>query len=149
MENIFHSPSEKKLKTIQVSDIMSHSPITVDEEISLQSAAHLLTKFRISGLPVVDVNGQLRGVITVADLFEVLKKILTDIDAKKDPGEKWNIRVKDVMSQQLFLIGGHQSLYEAAKIMGEKNIYTLPVVRDGKIIGVIGRRDIIHAIYNF
>ena len=55
-------------------------------------------------------------------------------------------QVKEVMTQPVVSITEGQSLYEAAKIMSEKNIHTLPVCRGGKMVGVIGRRDIIHEI---
>lgn len=147
MHKPFHSAIEKKLKSIQVSDLMSHEPITVDEDISLQSVAHILTKFRISGLPVVDSAGCLKGIITATDLLNRIRKILADIEDKKDPSQEFQIRVKEVMTQPVVAIAEGQSLYEAAKIMSEKNIHTLPVSRGGKMIGVIGRRDIIHVVY--
>lgn len=147
MEKQFHSAIERKLKSIQVSDLMSHEPITVDEDISLQSVAHILTKFRVSGLPVVDSSGTLKGIITATDLLNRIKRILSDIDEQKDPSQEFQIRVREVMTHPVVSIVESQSLYEAAKIMSDKNIHTLPVVRGGKMVGVIGRRDIIHVVY--
>lgn len=149
MENSFHSASEKKLKTVQVGDVMSHYPITIEEDVSVESAAHILMKFRVSGIPVVDSAGGLKGVITAADLFNMLRDILADVDSQKDPASKFQVRVQDLMAKQVYPVSENQSLYEVAKLMCEKNTYTLPVLREGKIVGVIGRRDVIHAVYNF
>jgi len=143
----FHSVVEKKLKSIRTSDVMSHDPVTVDEELTLQSVAHMLTKFRISGIPVVDSGGLLKGIITATDLLNRIKGILSDIDKQKDPSQEFQVRVKEVMTRPVISISENQSLFEAATIMSEKNIHTLPVIRNGKIVGVIGRRDIIHMVY--
>ena len=149
MGNAFYSAYEQRLKSVQVGDVMSRYPVTVEEDISIESAAHILMKFRISGIPVVDSAGALKGVITATDLFNVLHDILVDIDSQKDPTSKFQVRVQDLMAKQVHSVSESQSLYEVAKLMCEKNTYTLPVLRGKEIVGVIGRRDVIHAVYSF
>lgn len=148
MGNAFYSSSEQKLKAVQVGDVMSRDPITIEEDVSIESAAHILMKFRISGIPVVDAAGALKGVVTATDLFNILHDIIADIDSQKDPAVKFQVRVQDLMSKQVCAVSESQSLYEVAKMMCEQNMHTLPVLRAGKIVGVIGRRDVIHAVYS-
>lgn len=147
MEKPFHSVAEQKLKTLLVSDIMSREPVTVDEDISLQSVAHILTKFRISGLPVVDSDGSLKGIITATDLLNTIKAIIARVDRQEDPFRELQVRVKEAMSAPVVTVTETQSLYDAARIMSEKDIHTLPVVRNGKIVGVVGRRDVLHLVF--
>lgn len=141
------SATEHKLKAILAGDIMSRLPITVSEDMPLADAAHYLTKFRISGIPVVDGKGAVVGMLTITDFLDLFKKILGDIDRKKDPARKLAAKVGAIMSRVVYSIREDQTLYDAMKLMDKKNIHTLPVMREDRMVGVIGRRDVLHEIY--
>jgi len=147
MPDRYISATEHKLKATLAGDIMSRLPITVNEEMPLADAAHYLTKFRISGIPVVSAKGGLIGMLTLTDFLDLFKKILKDVEKKKDPAPKLNAKVKAVMSRVVYSIREDQTLYDAMRLMDKRNIHTLPVMREERMVGVIGRRDVLHEIY--
>ncbi|MBU0468165.1 MAG: CBS domain-containing protein [Candidatus Omnitrophica bacterium] len=135
------------LNMIKVKDIMSRFAITTTRETSVTDLAHLLMRFKISGVPVVNSNKEIIGIVTATDLFEVMRNIIEKIkdESEQRVGEK--VFVKDIMTTKVFFASKDASLFEALKLMCDKNIHTLPVVSGKEIIGVIGRRDVINAFY--
>lgn len=142
-------------------ELMSTSVITVKEDLPVKELASLLTEKNISGVPVVDGNGDLCGVVTESDLIDQNKKVhiptvVSILDAfiylespvkmeqemKKIAGST----VKDIYTTDVQTVSPSAGIDEIATIMSEKNIHTLPVVEDGKLLGVIGKRDIIRTI---
>ncbi len=144
MDGMDSIKAEEGLKKILSRDMMSRFAITVKAEESLLKAAHLMTRFKISGLPVVSVTGKIVGIVTSTDLFRVIKESLQD---KKQPGVKRYL-VSAIMSQNVFTVKEDTTLFDIISVVNARNIHTLPVLRGDEIIGVIGRRDILYAYYN-
>jgi CBS domain-containing protein len=142
--------AEEKLKTIKAKDIMSRFAITIRENETVANLAHLMMRFKISGVPVITKNGEICGIITATDLFNLMKDIARDMDSKKkEPENHLSLPVSALMTKDVVTITEETTLYEIMKIMCVKNIHTLPVmvVSVKEIVGVIGRRDIINAFY--
>ena len=142
-------------------DIMSKDVITVGLQTSVSELAEILWKNRISGVPVLDENGDVVSVVTESDLIDQTKKIhiptmisildsviflesskKTEKEIKKMAGNT----VQDICSMELVSVKEDTGLDEIATIMAEKKVHTLPVVQDGKLIGVIGKSDIIRSM---
>ena len=142
-------------------DIMSKDVITVGLQTSVSELAEILWKNRISGVPVLDENGDVVSVVTESDLIDQTKKIhiptmisildsviflesskKTEKEIKKMAGNT----VQDICSMELVSVRKDTGLDEIATIMSEKRVHTLPVVEDGKLVGVIGKSDIIRSI---
>jgi CBS-domain-containing membrane protein len=142
-------------------DIMSKDVITVGLQTSVSELAEILWKNRISGAPVLDENGDVVSVVTESDLIDQTKKIhiptmisildsviflesskKTEKEIKKMAGNT----VQDICSMELVSVKEDTGLDEIATIMAEKKVHTLPVVQDGKLIGVIGKSDIIRSM---
>ncbi|MDE2027133.1 MAG: CBS domain-containing protein [Candidatus Omnitrophica bacterium] len=140
---------EHRSKNVKAKDLMSRFAITIKEGESVMNLAHLMMRFKISGVPVADKNGEICGIATATDLFNLMKKIVIDIDQGKSPLHYSGLRVAEIMTKDVVTITEETSLYEMMKIMCDKNIHTLPVMVISKkeIVGVIGRRDIINAFY--
>ena len=141
------SAEGKAVHEIVARDIMSRFAITIFEDEPLLNAAHLMMRFKISGMPVVARSGEIKGIITATDLFRIMGEIVTkklesglEVDA--------NIMVKNVMTKSVSTIHEETSLIDAIILMWAKKIHTLPVVEDGKITGIIGRRDLLNAFYH-
>lgn len=140
----------KKLKQIRAIDIMSRYAITTTEDASIEDVAHLMMRFKISGMPVLSRAKEMCGIITATDLFNVMGKVINEIEAGREPAEYYKMPVKAFMKTNVITITPETTLYEIMKIMWEKNIHTLPVVvmdNNKEIMGVIGRRDAINACY--
>ncbi len=117
---------------IQVGKIATQNPITVRPEDELRLVAALLTSRKIKGVPVVDDEGRLLGMITQADIVRALAE--GNVDAK----------VKDYMSSPVITIREDEDILKAIRIMNERGIGRLVVVDEaGRLKGIITRTDIL------
>ncbi|HZU71104.1 MAG TPA: CBS domain-containing protein [Ktedonobacteraceae bacterium] len=113
-------------------DIMTRKVCTIQPEASAQEAAQLLYSHRISGAPVVDADGKLIGIITEAD---IISKVNRD-----------GLRVGDIMSHELLVVNEETPVSEIAMLLTERKIKRVPVVENGKLVGIVSRADIVHAV---
>lgn len=145
----------------KASDIMTREVITVTLDTSVQQLALILASNGISGAPVVDSEGLLLGIVTESDLIDQNKKvhiptvvsILDSFFFLESPDKmEQEIRkmagatVADIYSSPAFTVSEDTPIDEIATIMSEKNFHTLPVVTGAKILGIIGKKDIIRTI---
>lgn len=141
--------------------IMTKEVITVGLETGIEELARLLWEKKIGGAPVVDEQQQLLGVVTESDLIDQNKKVhiptvLSILDsmiflespAKLDQEIKkmTGTKVGDIYSPHPVTVSETATLEELATIMADRRIHTLPVVRDGKLVGVIGKSDLIRTL---
>lgn len=110
-------------------EIMSSPPISIGPDDAVIELAALLSKHRISGVPVVDGEGRLLGVATEADVIE-------------RPGD----RVCEVMTGSVATVSEDTPVEEIAACFVRHRIKRVPVVRDGRVVGVVSRADIVRAI---
>jgi CBS domain-containing protein len=144
-----------------VADVMTPEPITVRKTTSLQDAIKLMAQKRISGLPVVDDQDHLIGVISETDLMwketgvdpppyimflDSVIYLQNPTRHNKEIHKALGETVQDVMTDQPISITPDKSLKDAAHLMHDKNIRRLPVVDDHKVIGIITRGDIIRTM---
>jgi CBS domain-containing protein len=142
-------------------DIMTSEVITVRQNATVKELAEILWKNKISGVPVLDDNDTVVSVVTESDLIDQTKKVhiptmislldsviflesskKTEEEIKKMSGNT----VQDICSGDLISVTEETGLDEIATIMSEKNLHTLPVIQDNKLVGVIGKSDIIRSI---
>lgn len=143
---------------MQAKDIMTKEVISTRPETTLDEVARILTENNISGLPVVDEDNRLVGIITEGDLlmkdskvkFPSYINILGGIiyldstaqyieELKKTVAQK----VEELMTEDVIMVNEAANNEEMATLMVEHNINRLPVVRDGKLVGIVSRADII------
>jgi CBS domain-containing protein len=121
---------------ISISDIMSTDLKTVTPTTPIYEALDLLAKNRVSGLPVVDNFNQVVGIITEKDVLRIL--IDKNLDVKK--------LVYDYMSREVICFTEDDDAIDICKFFLRNNIRRVPIVRDGKLVGVVSRRDIVPLI---
>jgi CBS domain-containing protein len=142
-------------------DIMTADVVTVTPETPVQELARILSLHNISGVPVVDSSGALIGVVTENDLIDQTKKlhiptIVTILDSifylenpdkmEKEMKKIAGTTVLDIYSSNPVTVDRETTIDEIATIMAEKSIHTLPVVHENKLVGVIGKKDIIKTL---
>ena len=139
---------------MRVNDVMTAKVLTVSPATSLKEAAAMLARAQISGLPVVDTEGYVVGVLSEGDiLFKELgvasKKSLLErwLEPTQPNGSKAEARtVGEAMSAPAITIGPKRPLAEAAGAMIEHGVKRLPVVDDaGKLVGIVTRADLVRA----
>jgi CBS domain-containing protein len=115
-----------------IRDIMSKIVISIRPEATLLSAVKTLTRHHISGAPVVTTQGEVVGFISEPNLMDVL----FDAEARKAP-------VFEYMSRDVHVVDSRDPIGMAAKMLTIYGIRRLPVVENGRFIGVVTRRDLL------
>jgi CBS domain-containing protein len=110
-------------------DIMTRDIITVSPSMTVKNLALALIKNQISGAPVADKSGKIVGVVSEADLI-----------AKNGKD------VKAIMSKKIISVSEETSVEEIARLMTAHTIKRLPVMKNGAIVGIVSRADIVSAI---
>ena len=142
-------------------DIMTRDVVTVKPETTIEALASLLVKHQISGVPVLDNAGTLYGIVTENDLISQNKRlhiptVVSFLDAAiyLESSKKFEQEVKritattagDICTRKVLTITEDTTLVDIATIMDEKKTHLLPVVRNGKMVGIIGKRDVVKAV---
>src|SRR5579863_2173834 len=145
---------------MRVKDVMTKDVIGVSPKAAVADALDIMTRSRLSGLPVIDEAGSLVGIVSEADFLR-----RAELGTEKPghwlasmflPGRAADIyaraharRVDEIMTTDVATIGENGSLADAVAVMERKRVKRLPVVKDGKVIGMIARADFIHALALF
>ena len=116
-------------------DIMTTHVVAVGLNDTIDHAISLMVKHRISGLPVVDQQGCPLGIVSEFDLLELICE-----------GHPEDDTVSHYMSSGLFGVAEEDSWVHVADMFREKHVRRLPVLRDGKLVGIVTRHDLVHAI---
>ncbi len=141
---------------ISVKDVMTKTVVAVKKDADLDEAARLLSENKISGMPVIDDEQRVIGVISEADLLllmgvkknhtfrDIVRHILGEaVRTKASAGD----RVEQVMSAPALTVGPEEDIRNAALILDTRRIKRLPVVdAKGKLVGLISRADIVRTI---
>lgn len=125
-----------------VKDRMTIDPVTVTPETSFPEAFQLIRERGIRHLPVVDEEGKLIGVVARADLLHATPSTTTTLSVFEMNFLVANLHVREVMSTPPVTVSEDAPLEEAARVLVEKKIGCLPVMRDGELAGLITETDI-------
>jgi CBS domain-containing protein len=140
---------------MKVEDVMSADVVTVGPEAPLKAVAEQLIEHRISGLPVVDDQGEVVGVISEADLL--VKEggstprrpgLIAWLLDSSDPREQLKLEARvagEAMTSPAITVAPYRSIAVAAQTMLDQGINRLPVVRDGRLVGIVSRADLVRA----
>jgi CBS domain-containing protein len=140
---------------MRVSDVMSRTLLSVPPDMPLRDVARLLNEHQISGVPVID-DGVCVGVVSEADLLvKQLGRPLSRrlpiewiIGERHDPNElrrRAATTAREAMTSPAVTISADRPLREAAAIMVDRGVNRLPVVAEGRVIGIITRSDLVRA----
>ncbi|SKA80717.1 CBS domain-containing protein [Paucidesulfovibrio gracilis DSM 16080] len=142
-------------------DIMTINPFTLAPDADVSEAVRLMLENKINGLPVVDQQQQLVGVICQSDLVAQQKKValpsfFTLLDGlfpvtaseemDKEVDKMTALTVEKAMTTDPVHVNEDTPLDEIATLMVEKKLYTLPVVNEGRLVGVVGKEDVLRTL---
>jgi CBS domain-containing protein len=142
-------------------DIMTSNVITVKKETPLTELAKILYEHHINGVPVVDDDGALIGIICESDLIRRDRKLhiptaIAIFDwvlylqgpktLEKEIRRISATTVGDLYTKDVITVSEKTPVEEIATIMSQKRMYTIPVMDGGRLVGVIGKADLIRAL---
>jgi CBS domain-containing protein len=142
-------------------DVMTTDVITVGQDTTVQALAQLLAERGISGAPVVDANGGLIGIVSEGDLLhraeigtarrhrERRRSWWLDhfaSDLARDYVRAHGRTVKDIMSRDVVTVTEDLDLGEVATLLEARRVKRVPVMRDGKVVGIISRANLVRAL---
>ena len=133
-------------------DIMNRKVVTVTRNTSLAVAARLMLDHGINGLPVLDEQGSVVGMVGIRDVLRVPKPSHSEMPILKwerleeKAAELTRTTVGQVMARRVVSVNEDTSVIEVAAIMANKGVHPIPVLRNGQLLGVIGRADIVRVL---
>ena len=143
---------------MKVSDVMTRRVISVSPKADIRDAIELMLKNRISGLPVIDDNSNLVGIVSEADF---LRRAETGTERSRSPWyvaffgpggsatefvRAHGLKVHDVMTREPITVTEGAPLHKAVDLMERHRVKRLPVVRGGKVIGIVTRVNLLRAL---
>jgi len=146
---------------IKAKDIMTTEIITVRPETEIAQAARLLLEKRINGAPVVNAAGKLVGILCQSDLIAQQKSIpipslFTLLDGyipltsskrmDKEVAKIAATKVSEAMTPNPVTVDPDTDIEKVAALMVGKNYHTLPVVDAGKLVGILGKEDVLKTL---
>lgn len=153
---------QRKIKTLMTKDV-----ITVNKDDRLKDVVNILVEKNIGGMPVIDKNKKIVGMISEKDILRSLKtesRTLSMVfpsshalgmtfeesvdyrELKVAMKEVQNTKIEKVMTKDVISVSENITLAEVANIMMENNINRVPVAKNGKLVGIVTRGDIINGL---
>ena len=153
---------QRKIKGIMTKDVITASP-----EDSIKEVVRKLSKNGIGGLPVIDEEKKVLGIVTETDILKALKTKSTKLslvfpsshalgmtfqetsdfrELKDAMNEVKNLHVNQIMSKDVITVTPEATIAEVASIMAQNNINRIPVVKNNKLVGIVTRGDIIKGL---
>ena len=142
-------------------DIMRKDVVTIGADASVRELAELLSQHKVSGVPVLDPEGRVVGVATEGDVIyqdaelhfphyvQFLDSVIY-VDSIRRFEERfrkaYGTKVADIMSDEVISVEPDTSIRDIATEMIERDINRVPVVEDGKLVGIITRGDVVKAM---
>lgn len=140
-----------------IKEIMTKDVITVSPDASLKEVGSIFKEKRISGVPVVNRDGYIVGIVTLTDLLKILGQIYRCKEledkfiglklSKMHEEEKTKAKVRDIMTKDVVTISEDRTIDDVIKLMFDKDIHTFPVIKEDKLIGIVGKRDLLDASF--
>lgn len=139
-------------------ELMTTDVITVRSDASIKDVAQILLSHRISALPVTDDDGNLIGIVSEGDLLRrsetgTERKHSWWLDMLASPEERAREYIKthatlvrDVMTKKLITVKEDTPISDIATVLEEKRIKRVPVTKDGRVVGIVSRADLLRGI---
>jgi acetoin utilization protein AcuB len=125
-----------------VKERMSHNPITIKPDTPVTEAQALMKREKIHHLPVMDRDGRLAGIVTEKDLLYASPSPATTLSVYEITSLLAKLTVDKVMSAKPVTVAEDVPLEEAARMMADRNIGGLPVMRGATLVGIITESDL-------
>ena len=128
---------------MKVKELMTKSELTVKKNISIRKLVKLLIEHSITGVPVVDDDGKLIGIVSSKDVIRAIEHLIrvhVSIDEQQENRGKYNW-VDGIMTRKVITVSEEDDVQKVFRTMVERKIHRVPVVKDGKPVGIISSHD--------
>lgn len=144
--------------TMRADDIMTTQVVWLRPDMTVQEAASLLLEHRIGGAPVIEASGILLGMVSETDLMHRVELGTQERPSDATPCPPWRNReaedyvkshgrlVMDVMTEEVVSVDEMAPLSQVADLLGRHGVRRLPVMRAGRVIGIVSRADLLRAL---
>lgn len=122
-------------------DLMKTAVVTVGEDCPLSEAKGLFVEHHVNGLPVVDRQGRLVGVVTQQDVY------LGAATRSEVAGFGFEPRVRDVMTSPAIAVGEETEVADLCRLMSGLGVHRIPIVRNGRVAGIVSSIDVCRAVF--
>jgi CBS domain-containing protein len=122
---------------LKAKDVMTKNVVTISPDATLENAAELLGSKGITGIPVVDTDGNVIGIITEKDILNF---------AFKFSGNLLSIGVEEAMTKNVVCFTSDTDIDKISLCFSKSEFRRVPIIDGGKLVGIISRRDIIHSL---
>lgn len=149
------------MESLKIGDIMETSVVTVGPDASVRELSQLLGERGVSGVPVVDGDDRVIGVVTEGDIImqdaelhfphyiQFLDGVIF-LESVRRFAERFRkafgAKVSDIMSREVWSVGPDAGVHEVATLMADEEVNRIPVVEDERIVGIVTRADVVGAI---
>ncbi|MCD6117528.1 CBS domain-containing protein [bacterium] len=124
------------LKSLKAKDIMMKEIITIGPDALLKKAIKKLLDNKISSMPVTDDSGKMVGIISCEDILNLAFD-----------GYLSSTKVEMVMTKNVVYFEPDSNLEEIALVISKNHFRRIPIIKDGRIVGIVSRRDIVKNIF--
>ena len=146
---------------LKAKDIMTREIISVSPGTEIANAVKILVEKRINGLPVIDASGRLVGILCQSDLvaqqkmipipslFTLLESFIPLTSIKRIDKEVEKIaalKVKQAMTPNPVTVDPQTDIEDVAKLMVDEKYHTLPVMEGNKVVGIVGKEDVLKTL---
>ena len=133
---------------IKVSEVMSTQVMTLLDTATVAEARQLMSDATVRHLPVLNANKEVVGLITQRDLLSVALSRLADVERYEREALESTIPISEVMTKNVTMVEEHTNLREAAQHMLDHKVGCLPVVEDGRLVGIVTESDFLRLVVN-
>jgi CBS domain-containing protein len=124
------------MQDFKASDVMNRPVVSARPKASARDVVLQLTTGLYSGMPVTEGNGEIVGIITELDL----------LTAAAGGKELVKTTVEEIMSREVVTVNPDTPATEIVRIMRDKDLLRVPVVKEGKLVGIVSRSDILRSL---
>ena len=143
---------------MQASDIMTTKLLTATQEKQIDEIANLMMEHNISGVPIVDDGGAVVGIVSEGDLLRrvegaadrprgrLARLFLIEWPSTTDFIQQRGRRARDIMTRNVVTVPPDMSVGEIARLLEREHVKRVPVVDGGRLIGIVSRANLLHAL---
>jgi len=142
---------------MQAKDVMTSTVISASPDTPVHDLVRLMLRHRISALPVVDEDGHVLGIVSEGDLLSVPEGIYGKpawwlaglmVGANIDYEQLYERTAKEVMTRPVISVEEDTELAKIAKTLEHKHIKRVPVLSNGRLVGIVSRANLLHGLAN-